>query len=1221
MNAFAALYASTQPSNTSAFSERPYIDPNVLRYYVLLHDQSAEGGASMEESKAILELVKKTYGLNCCILPFNSASQADGSATTVQSEVQKLWHQPIASTRRPGTVTAEDEREAATYGQLLDADDIDRLRAFVREMVAQSLVPWMERCVSHWNDSLSASRKGLTGRLFGAGRKFFGSNSSSSSSKATTAAGQDRPGWNAEGNFYPASSLEAQTRRLADFAFMTRDYKLAAAMYDIGRRDYATEKAHQYAAGATEMFGLSHLMLMIGSNAPPIDVDSYLALACTFYRATPVAAASGALLRPLRATLLYCEAYRALNFYRPAPAALLRAAEDPGADLEVMGAMLLEQAALADLKISHSRPFLRKWALHLIMAGHRYRQCGAKALSLRCYNAARAVYSDTRPRRKQFDAGEDAEATEGLGQGKDISNDATGHDDDDEEQMGWSLTQTHVEHEIGQQLFNDGHAEAALEHFLRTIRPRHQEPVAQSSTSMEPSHDFQHEMDERYLQDLLSAYRSLDNRQELPAVELPYPLVDVQKTEILLDNNDDDHLLTDGEAQTRSQLEQRFLNSNKFNGNAPTSLRGDSTVKSIGLNQALHPTFRISNPLSTSLTITEIAFDFADISNPSAEAQTTAITVTPTEQVTLNPLETRNISTRCHPSQQGRFRCSSLRYLLAGEIPIVQPLNKRGPRLHATREHRTSRKPMYAEDQSLTISVQSARPMLQVQLVEPPTELGLGEEREVTIRLTNPTEVPLKQVKMLTAEPDTIFLKQNTSDDAQKLVSNTIEDNLSVAILEALGQGETVEKTLLLRGATIGQLSALLLFVYEHGPTQYSRVYCQHVFEVYPTLEIDVQTEQSGPGYAHRMLVAVSAASAQEANYRVDGISLVSSVWQVSPKSALPLDAAFEALPAGQTSTTAFDISESMQDGSGTETSGAYTTRQLADLLQGRSIDRRSRAPDTALLKTHIGSTSPLSTSPFLPAARTAWRRAILAGQFSSMTSADRDRIFSLYPPDDIDVLVHWSALDGSRKGQVFFCGLRPTPRSSKMDEIARLAGVSAGRSMYEETAKAKAVLLDSLAKSREVGAEDEPLVVTLEVGSSDSSSLIPVTFQVTNLSTSRFASCIIDLDSSIQPLLHDGSTPNASTGPATSLAPPQRAQWVGRLTLRSPVKIPPRGTLSLNAKAQLSKDSKAKSFELPDWSIKTDVFAAPANEEVEEDRLVQRFNSGRIRNSRVYQM
>jgi hypothetical protein len=60
---------------------------------------------------------------------------------------------------------------------------------------------------------------------------------------------------------FPHTAIEAQTRRLADFAFMTRDYKLAAAMYDILRKDYAQEKAVKYVAGATVSLSSSTLQL------------------------------------------------------------------------------------------------------------------------------------------------------------------------------------------------------------------------------------------------------------------------------------------------------------------------------------------------------------------------------------------------------------------------------------------------------------------------------------------------------------------------------------------------------------------------------------------------------------------------------------------------------------------------------------------------------------------------------------------------------------------------------------------------------------------------------------------------------------------------------------------------------------------------------------------------------------------------------------------------
>lgn len=43
LNALASLYAATQAQSCDAFGGRPYVDPNVLRYYVLIHD-CAQGG-------------------------------------------------------------------------------------------------------------------------------------------------------------------------------------------------------------------------------------------------------------------------------------------------------------------------------------------------------------------------------------------------------------------------------------------------------------------------------------------------------------------------------------------------------------------------------------------------------------------------------------------------------------------------------------------------------------------------------------------------------------------------------------------------------------------------------------------------------------------------------------------------------------------------------------------------------------------------------------------------------------------------------------------------------------------------------------------------------------------------------------------------------------------------------------------------------------------------
>lgn len=66
------------------------------------------------------------------------------------------------------------------YGQYLSEDDVEGMRTFVKEMV-QSIIPYMERNMQHWNEQVASARRGLTGRIFGASRRFFASGNKSPS--------------------------------------------------------------------------------------------------------------------------------------------------------------------------------------------------------------------------------------------------------------------------------------------------------------------------------------------------------------------------------------------------------------------------------------------------------------------------------------------------------------------------------------------------------------------------------------------------------------------------------------------------------------------------------------------------------------------------------------------------------------------------------------------------------------------------------------------------------------------------------------------------------------------------------------------------------------------------------------------------------------------------------------------------------------------------------
>lgn len=67
-------------------------------------------------------------------------------------------------------------------------------------------------------------------------------------------------------------------RKLADYAFMLRDWKLAHSTYDIVRKDFANDKAWKYAAGAQVPRHCGPLTQGNDSNNPFTFTDSATAV-------------------------------------------------------------------------------------------------------------------------------------------------------------------------------------------------------------------------------------------------------------------------------------------------------------------------------------------------------------------------------------------------------------------------------------------------------------------------------------------------------------------------------------------------------------------------------------------------------------------------------------------------------------------------------------------------------------------------------------------------------------------------------------------------------------------------------------------------------------------------------------------------------------------------------------------------------------------------------
>lgn len=252
-----------------------WVDGEYLRYYVLVHDEEKD---DITRSLSLFDQMKRHLGLHCHLLRLRSSQSAETDDDSI----------PLP---RSDWMTAEEEladiqRSEAEGGfddptRYIFESDATAIRTFVREMVTQSIIPTMERHVSLWNDQVASRRRGITGRFMNLSRKWggFGGGRSSMGSSGTPSDSFESLG------YYKPDTSEAIMRKLADFAFMLRDFKLAHSTYDLVRSDFHDAKAWKYHAATNEMAALSLLIMpqTMSSKARADTLDQMLEAAFYSY--------------------------------------------------------------------------------------------------------------------------------------------------------------------------------------------------------------------------------------------------------------------------------------------------------------------------------------------------------------------------------------------------------------------------------------------------------------------------------------------------------------------------------------------------------------------------------------------------------------------------------------------------------------------------------------------------------------------------------------------------------------------------------------------------------------------------------------------------------------------------------------------------------------------------------------------------------------------------
>ena len=236
----------------------PYVNAQYLRYYVLVHDEDDDDFA---KASSLFDEMKRHFGLHCHLLRLRSSQALPADADSIELPTC-TWLSPAEDLQ--GFNERDDLLDIGrTIPRLFESDSV-AVKSFVRELVAQSIVPHMENRIAMWNEQVASRRRGISGRFLSLSKRWtgigVGGRNSSSAASPGGAGGGATGNYDTVQQFYHSETAEALLRKLADYAFMLRDYKLAASTYDLLRTDYGNDKAWKHLAGADEMSALSNLL-------------------------------------------------------------------------------------------------------------------------------------------------------------------------------------------------------------------------------------------------------------------------------------------------------------------------------------------------------------------------------------------------------------------------------------------------------------------------------------------------------------------------------------------------------------------------------------------------------------------------------------------------------------------------------------------------------------------------------------------------------------------------------------------------------------------------------------------------------------------------------------------------------------------------------------------------------------------------------------------------
>eukprot|EP01134_Creolimax_fragrantissima_P006646 CFRG6646T1 len=745
------------------------MDPNIPVFYLMIHDQSDDSSDSHDCKDEVYSALqkqfdaKKVYRLTinsstCQDQPDahvaslfvdtilhdkpngNSDDSVNSKSVNVKNSplppspnvpVQHIFGHTSTSTVSPSSTSASTPIPSLSVGgetaKYLKDTDVHNIVTFVTAFVQNAVLPAMQASYLELSNALANTKKGIARSFFSSARRWYGASPQGMASGRDTlfTVGLSRSGR------YQYNGIEAKLRRLADLAFMLRDYEMAFQVYQVLRREYQSDKAWLYSAGAQEMAGVCQSIL----EPARYDTDTYFEIAVSTYRQK-----CSRTLYADRTVLLQLDHFLVRQQFKDA---VLLCVKSTGEDSDLRSGLLLEQAAHYFLRVTPA--MYRKYSFHLILAGHRFGKSGHRTHALRCYFQALQILEGKR----------------------------------------WSLAEDHIHFTVGRQSFYVNDFPHALGSFSQLLRENKQSSQQEASYlreylfTLNSSHS--HTSTQIQLNSPTSGGKILGG--------VPSPTTAVCNEGIALASSAEDVAMW---ASMEETVAERYVTeSDKKRWDFPV-FRPSVPVLSSTTDNTRHPIvapnerviveFAITNVLRVPLVLKDIKLscvwsppsDTDTLTHTSTLGAThkqssegpevnmsinavddeTAYKCQPLIVLSMEPLETQTLSLVVTPLRRGDLEVIGFEYVINGMVRGIRHFNVKGKRMNDTKKQRMHA--TYGDDHRLHLKVTDAMPKLLVNCSPLPSSMYAGQVYSGTARFTNTGLAPMKELCVITADPNLI---------------------------------------------------------------------------------------------------------------------------------------------------------------------------------------------------------------------------------------------------------------------------------------------------------------------------------------------------------------------------------------------------------------------------------------------------------------------------------